>query len=262
MTHPALQPGRLGPLTLRNRFIKTATYEGMSPAGRVTQDLIDHHASMAARGVALTTVAYAAVCPDGRTFEDQLVVDSENLPGLQRLAHEVHQSGGKASLQLGHCGGFSKNRAVTGGRPAGPSSAWNAYGLLVGVPRIRAMREDELKEVPRHFAQAARLAREAGFDAVEVHCGHGYLISQFLSPAVNKRRDAWGGSLGGRMRLAIEVIAAVRDAVGADMAVLAKLNTRDAVPGGLEMEETLKIAPALVDAGADCLVPSGGLLPT
>lgn len=232
----------------------------MSPGGRVSDALVNHHAQMAANGVALTTVAYAAVSPDGRTFSEQLLVDRDNVPGLRRLTDAVHGHGGLASLQLGHCGGFSKNKEVTGGRPAGPSAAWNTYGLLVGVPRIRAMTVDELAEIPDQFAQAARLAQEAGFDAVEIHCGHGYLLSQFLSPAVNRRKDAWGGSLEGRAKLALAVIEAVREAVGPSMPILAKLNTRDGVPGGQEMEETVQIAQWLVDAGVDCIVPSGGLV--
>jgi len=260
MSGRELEPTELRGLRLRNRFIKTATYEGMSPGGRVSDALVAHHASMAANGVALTTVAYAAVCPDGRTFGDQLLVDRDNLEGLRRIAKAVHQRGGAVSLQLGHCGGFSKNKDVTGGRPAGPSAAWNTYGLLVGVPRIRAMTPDDIAEVPGQFAQAARLAQEAGFDAVEVHCGHGYLLSQFLSPAINRRRDEWGGSLSARAKLAVAVIAAVRAAVGDAMPILAKLNTRDAVPGGLELDESVQVAKWLADAGVDCIVPSGGLV--
>ncbi|MDP6946043.1 MAG: NADH:flavin oxidoreductase, partial [Myxococcota bacterium] len=260
MSARALTPGRIAGLDLRNRFIKTATYEGMSPGGRVSEALITHHAEMARHGVALTTVAYAAVSPEGRTFGEQLLVDEDNLAGLTRLTEAVHAQGGKASLQLGHCGGFSKQRSAGGTKPAGPSPAWNAYGLLVGVPRIRAMTDEDLARVPRDFGRAAALAQSAGFDAVEVHCGHGYLLSQFLSPAVNKRTDGWGGDLAGRMRLPLAVIRAVREAVGEGFPILAKLNTRDAVIGGLEMEETLQIAPALVAAGVDCIVPSGGLV--
>jgi len=260
MTHPALQPGRIASLELPNRFIKTATYEGMSPGGRVADALIEHHAGMARGGVGLTTVAYAAVCPDGRTFADQLLVDDDNIPALRRLTDAVHDAGGKASLQLGHCGGFSKNKAVSGGRPAGPSAAWNAYGLMYGMMRIRAMDADDLAEVPRVFAAAARRAQDAGFDAVEVHCGHGYLLSQFLSPAINHRRDGWGGDLEGRLRLSLEVLAAVRAAVGDGFPILVKLNTSDDIRGGLTIDESVTIAEALVAGGADALVPSGGVV--
>ena len=118
MTHPALRPGRIGELVLPNRFIKTATYEGMTPGGRAGDDLARHHGGMASNGVGLTTVAYAAVCSSGRTFAEQLLVDEDNVPRLRGVTDAVHAAGGKASLQLGHCGGFSKNKE--GGTPAGP----------------------------------------------------------------------------------------------------------------------------------------------
>ena len=167
MKHPALCPGLIGGLELKNRFIKTATYEGMSPGGRVTDALIQHHVEMAQGGVALTTVAYAAVCPDGRTFEDQLLLDDHNRDGLTKLANAVHEAGAKVSIQLGHCGGFSKNKTVSGGKPMGPSAAWNAYGLMSGVPRIRAMTVDDILETQEAYVQAALLVKECGFDAVE-----------------------------------------------------------------------------------------------
>ena len=179
---------------------------------------------------------------------------------LRALTDAVHEAGGKVSIQLGHCGGFSKNKDVAGGAPGGPSGAFNAYGLMHGVPRIRALSAAEVAELPAQFAAGAERAKRAGFDAVELHCGHGYLISQFLSPAVNKRRDGWGGSLEGRMRLAVESARAIREAVGDGFAVLAKVNTRDGVRGGLEIEESVAVSKALVSAGVDALVPSGGLV--
>ena len=260
MRSPALERGRIGALELKNRFVKSATYEGMSPSGRVSEALIAHHAMMAEMQVGLTTVAYAAVSPEGRTFGDQLLIDEGQVVALRRLTDAVHARGAKVSIQLAHCGAFSKIRAPDGRPPAGPSAGWNTYGLLLGVPRVRRMSEAEVEAIPETFARAATLACEAGFDALEIHCGHGYLLSQFLSPLTNRRRDRWGGELEGRAKLALAVIRAVRAAVGDQIAILAKLNTRDGVEGGLEMEETLRLAPWLVDAGADCLVPSGGLV--
>ncbi|MCB9683244.1 MAG: NADH:flavin oxidoreductase [Alphaproteobacteria bacterium] len=258
MSHPVTAPVSVGPLRLRNRVVKTATFEGMSPGGRVGDALIDHHATLARHGVALTTVAYGAVAADGRTFADQLLVDEHAVPGLRALADAVHAHGGAVSLQLAHCGGFSKLAAS--GAPKGPSAAWNAYGLAEGVGRVRPMDEGDLASVVDAFARAARHAADAGFDAVEVHCGHGYLLSQFLSPAINRRRDAWGGSLDRRLRLPLDVVRAVRQAVGPDVAVLAKVNTRDGFAGGLEIDEAVDIAVALVEAGVDGLVPSGGVV--
>lgn len=260
MTHSSLEPYQLAGLTLRNRFVKTATYEGMTPGGRVTDALVAHHAGMARNAVALTTVAYAAVAPDGRTFGEQLLVDDDNMFMLKKLSGAVHAEGGKVSLQLGHCGGFSKNKALQATRPKGPSAAWNPYGLAYGLPRIAAMNEDDFETVPQEFARAAGRAQDAGFDAVEIHCGHGYLLSQFISPAVNRRTDAWGGSLEGRLRLPLRVLAAVRKTVGEDFPILVKLNTADDVAGGLEIDEAVEVARSLVQGGADALVPSGGLV--
>lgn len=259
MTHPALTPIDVGPIRLRNRIIKTATFEGMTPGGEVSDALVEHHASMARNGVALTTVAYGAVHPSGRTFDDQLLVGRPAIAGLTRLTDAVHAAGGLACIQLAHCGGFSRNPAVAGGRPLGPSAGLNAYGLAHGVGRIRAMDEADLATVIASFAAAAHLAAEAGFDAVEVHAGHGYLLSQFLSPRLNRRTDRWGGSAEGRVRLTREVVSAVRQAVP-HLAVLVKLNLDDGVPGGLDVAAAERVARVVVEAGADALVPSGGLV--
>jgi 2,4-dienoyl-CoA reductase-like NADH-dependent reductase (Old Yellow Enzyme family) len=254
----ALSPARLGPLDLRNRVIKTATWEGMSPGGRPAEALAAHHGRLAEGGVGLTTVAYGAVNPEGRTFAEQLLICPEHLPELTAVAQAVHAHGGKVSLQLAHCGGFSKNHQLQRA-PGGPSAAVNLYGLAYGLPRVRALGEEELEQIVQDFATAARLARQAGFDAVEVHAGHGYLLSQFLSPLINRRRDGWGGDLRGRSRLARQVLAAVRAAVP-ELAVLVKLNLDDGLPGGQSIEETIEVAAELGGLGADAIVLSGGLV--
>lgn len=252
----ALTPVRIGPLTLRNAFVRTAMSEGMSPGGRVSDALVAHHAAMARAGVALTTVAYGAVQPTGRTFDDQLLVTEDG--GLDALAAAVHAEGGAVSLQLTHCGGFSKTPGQ--GAPLGPSSGWNPYGLAYGVPRIRAMTEDDMAETAAAFARAAVVARDAGIDAIELHCGHGYLLSQFLSPVINRRRDAYGGSLEHRLCFPLQVVEAIKDAVGDDLALLAKMNLADGVRGGSEVEDAIVIAQAFAAAGVHALVPSGGLV--
>lgn len=251
-------PGRLGPLELRNRFIKAATYEGMSPGGLPSPALVELHRRIAAGGVAMTTVAYAAVDRDGRTFPEQLWLRDEAVAGLRALTRAVHDAGAKAAIQLGHCGGFSKLRPREGGWPRGPSAGFNAYGAASGLPVARAMRVDEIEALPGQFARAAELAEEAGFDAVEVHLGHGYLLSQFLSPASNHRKDAWGGDLAGRMRLPLAVVAAVRGRVGGRLAVTAKINVEDGFAGGMPQEEVLELAEALDAAGIDGVTTSGG----
>jgi 2,4-dienoyl-CoA reductase-like NADH-dependent reductase (Old Yellow Enzyme family) len=251
----AFTPFTLGPLRLRNRIVKPATFEGMCPEGRVSDPLVAHHREVAAGGAALTTVAYASISPDGRSYATQLVMRPEVAPGLSRLADAVHREGAAVSLQLGHCGSFADRRLV-GGRPLGASRRFNTYGLSFSRP----MTEADLARVVAGFAASARIAAGAGLDAVELHFGHGYLVSQFLSPFTNLRTDRWGGSLENRSRLAVEVLRAVRGAVGPDFPVLLKVNLRDGFPGGLEIDESIEVARRLESEGATGLVLSGGFV--
>jgi len=252
------EPFRLGGLQLRNRVIKAATFEGMSPGSTVSPALIEHHADLAAGGVAMTTVAYCAVTADGRTFADQLYLRPDLVGPLRGLTGEVHRRGAAASLQLGHCGSFSNNRALQARRPKGPMRAFNKLGALSGRPFADALTAPELDELVRAFTRAAVLAREAGFDAVELHLGHGYLLSQFLSPDSNRRTDAFGGSLENRARFPLAVVEAVRTALPASFPVLAKVNLRDGHAGGLELDESVQVARWLEARGVDALVLSGG----
>ena len=259
MTDP-FSPFRLAGLALRNRIIKTATFEGMSPGGCVSAALIEHHRALAKGKVAMTTVAYCAVTPDGRTFRDQLHMRPELVPDLRALTAAVHAEGAAASLQLGHCGAFCNNHDLVRRRPMGPSRALNLVGALSGRVLADAMSETEIEKVTGAFVGAARLAREAGFDAVELHLGHGYLLSQFLSPGTNARRDGFGGSLENRARFPLSVVERVRAALPAQMPVLAKLNLRDGFRGGLELDESVQVARWLEARGSDALVLSGGFV--
>jgi 2,4-dienoyl-CoA reductase-like NADH-dependent reductase (Old Yellow Enzyme family) len=247
-------PARLGPLRLRNRIVKAATFEGMSRDGLVSDALVEYVARFAAGGAGASTLAYCAVSPEGRTYRHQLWMRPEALPGLRRVTDAVHAEGAAAVLQLAHAGWFANPRA--GGAPAvAPSRVFSPYGM--GFPR--AADEAELARLRGAFADAARLALEAGFDALEVHMGHGYLLSQFLSPYTNRRRDAWGGSLENRARFPREVARAVREAVGARAAVWAKLNMADGFPGGLEAHEGVAVARLLeADGALDALQLTGG----
>lgn len=251
-----LEPGRIGPLRLRNRVIKAATFEGMTPAGRPGPALLEHHITLAAGGVGMTTVAYGAVAEGGRTFADQILLDAQVVPELRRLTDAVHREGAAASIQLVHCGGF--RRIGAGGGARGPSFGLNLYGIATGVPFVKAMRTAEIEALPQRYAQAAVRARESGFDAVEIHLGHGYLLSQFLSPVFNRRSDAWGGDIEARARLPLCVVERVREAVPG-LAIVAKLNTTDGVPGGLALEDAVTVATWLEAAGVDAIEPSGGL---
>ncbi len=258
MTTNAFAPAKLAGLELRNRVIKTATYEGMCPGGVPSDDLVEHHRVLAAGGVGMTTVAYCAVSGDGRTFAEQMFMRPETVGPLRRVTDAVHREGGAASLQLGHCGWFTKNKALSTWLPRGPSFIVNQYGITAGKPVALAMNEREIATVIEDFGRAAGLAREAGFDAVELHLGHGYLLSQFLCPATNQRTDAWGGSLDGRARLPLAVLRRVREAVGSGFPILCKTNLRDGFRGGLELEDSVALAQRLEAEGADALVLSGG----
>jgi len=251
-------PARLGSVTLRNRVIKAATYEGMCPGGIPAPALTRHHVELIRGGVGMTTVAYCAVAPNGRTFAQQMYMREEVITPLRELTAAVHHHNGAVSLQLGHCGYFTKNSEYVGRGPLGPSFGVNEYGITAGMPFAKAMTEDDIAGVIEQFGLAAERTVRAGFDAIELHVGHGYLLSQFLSPAVNRRRDRWGGSLENRARLPLAVLARVRRAVGPGFPLLAKINLRDGFSGGLELEESIEIVRMLEAAGIDAVVMSGG----
>ncbi len=247
-------PARLGPVELRNRVIKCGTNEGMSRGGLVTDALVAWHREFAAGGVAMTTLAYCAVSADGRTFPDQIWMREDALPGLRRFADAMHGDGARAAIQLGHAGWFASPRA-TGTAPLGPSRTFSPHAQAFS----RAMDDADFARLSAAFADGARLAVAAGFDAIEVHLGHGYLLSQFLSPYNNRRRDAWGGSLENRARFPRQVLRAVRDAVGPAAAVYAKLNMEDGFRGGLQIDEGVQVARWLESDGAvDALQLTGG----
>lgn len=248
-------PVRLGPLTLRNRTIRSAAFESMCPGNKPSEQLLEYHRSVAAGGVGMTTVAYAAVTRSGLSFDRQLWMRPEIVPGLRRLTDAVHAEGAAASIQLGHCGNMS-HKSICGCLPVGASSGFNLYSPTF----VRGLRADELPEMARTYGQAVRLARESGFDAVEIHAGHGYLISQFLSPATNHRKDQFGGSLENRMKFMDMVMEEVMKTAGTDMAVLVKMNMRDGFRGGMELEESLQVAQRLQQSGAHALVLSGGFV--
>lgn len=248
-------PVTLGPLTLRNRSIRSAAFESMCPGNVPSPQLLDYHRSVAAGGVGMTTVAYAAVTRSGLSFDRQLWMRPEIVPGLRELTDAVHAEGAAASIQLGHCGNMS-HKSICGCLPVGASSGFNLYSQTF----VRGLRADELPEMAKAYGRSVCLAREAGFDAVEIHAGHGYLISQFLSPSINHRKDEFGGTLANRMRFMEMVMEEVMKAAGNDMAVLVKMNMRDGFRGGMELDESLQVARKLQELGAHALVLSGGFV--
>ncbi len=245
----------IGPMTLRNRAVRSAAFEGMGHANGPTQMLHDYHVSVARGGVGMTTLAYAAVCQSGLSFETQLWLRPEIEEDLRKITDDIHKAGAKASIQIGHCGNMT-HRATAGQTPVGPSSGFNLYSPTW----CRALRDDELHEIAQQFGEAVRTARRAGFDCVEVHAGHGYLISQFLSPYTNRRQDQYGGSLDNRMRFMRMCMEQVIDAAADDMAVVVKTNMRDGFKGGLEIDDCITVAKELERLGAHALVLSGGFV--
>lgn len=258
-TADAFTPYRIGPLTLKNRFIKSATNEGMAPAGVPSKLLLEHHQAMAAGGAAMTTVAYCAVNADGRTFVDQIEMNRATLPHLRALTDAVHAQGGAACAQITHGGAFNFLPELSTRYPRSASGGFNPPGVMVGRFFKKAMTVAEMDTTAEAFANAARLAQEAGFDAVEIHMGHGYLLSQFISPAYNKRRDAYGGAATARARFPAQVLRRVLDAVGDDLAVVCKLSVTEGFKGGATVEDAIAVARVLQQTGAHMLVLSAGM---
>ncbi len=248
-------PGNIGPLKLRNRTIRSAAFEGMCPGGVPSKSLMHYHESVAAGGTGMTTVAYVSVTNGGRTFSHQAWMRPEIIPELKKLTDAVHREGAAASIQLGHAGNMG-DRKVSGSRAISPSGRFTLFGLTLP----RTMSGSDIEEIAGAHGTAVKLAREAGFDAVEIHAGHGYLISQFLSPYTNRRTDQWGGTLENRSRFLRTVMHEVRKAAGNKTAVLVKTNLEDGFPGGMTLEEGVQVAKILQDDGADALVLSGGFV--
>ncbi len=256
MQNKIFEEAHIGPLTLRNRTIRSAAFESMCPGHQPSQQLYDYHTSVARGGVGMTTVAYAAVTQSGLSFDRQLVMTPEIIPGLRKLTDGIHAEGAAAGIQLGHCGNMS-HKEICGCVPVGASTGFNLYSPTL----VRGLRREELAPLSRKFGDAVRLARDAGFDSVEIHCGHGYLIDQFLNPYFNHRSDDFGGSLENRMRFMTICMEEVMKAAGNDMAVICKMNMRDGLKKGISLEEhSLPVAKRLQELGAHALVLSGGLV--
>jgi 2,4-dienoyl-CoA reductase-like NADH-dependent reductase (Old Yellow Enzyme family) len=249
---------KLGPITLRNRIIKAATFEASTPDALVTDDLIRYHQLPAAGGVGMTTVAYCAVSPGGRTDGWQIWMRPEAVPGLIKLTETIHAEGAAISAQIGHAGPVA-NARTNKAKALAPVRFFNPLSMRFA----KKASIDDIREVTEAHANAARLAIDSGFDAVEVHLGHNYLASAFLSPLINRRTDEFGGSLENRAKVARGVVRAVRDAVdnhgGKKVAVIAKLNMSDGVRGGIPIEESLQTAKWLEeDGGLDALELTAG----
>jgi 2,4-dienoyl-CoA reductase-like NADH-dependent reductase (Old Yellow Enzyme family) len=244
----------LNSMILANRTIRSATWEGLArDDGSSTSKLIELLADLARGGTGLIITSHAYVSPEGQAGPWQLGIWSDRfIPGLIEMTNSIQTIGGKIALQLAHAGSHASSR-LSGLEPIGPSAIEKE-----SRPIAREMTRDEIDTVTEAFASAAVRARRAGFDAVQIHAAHGYLLSQFLSPYFNKRKDEYGGSIENRARLALQVLKAIRKAVGSDYPVFIKLNSEDFLPGGLTVEEMLETAVMLEESGIDAIEMSGG----
>lgn len=248
-------PAKIGPVELKNRTIRSAAFEGMAVDNRPSKPLEDYHVSVARGGVGMTTIAYASVTRNGLSFPTQLWMRQEIIPDLQKMVEAIHKAGAKVSIQLGHCGNMS-HKSTAGQTPISASGRFNIYSPTP----VRKMTDTEIVEMSKAFGRAVNLARQAGIDCVEIHAGHGYLISQFLSPYTNHRSDRWGGSLDNRMRFMRLCMEEVMRAAGSDLGVIVKMNMDDGFKSGMHYEETIQVAKELERLGAHALVLSGGFV--
>lgn len=253
-TPDVLAPATLGPVQLRNRVIKAATFEGKTPYGLVTDELIDFHTAVGRGGVGMTTVAYLAVAPEGRTHKEVIVIGDDSRPGLVRLVDAVHESGAKISAQMGHAG------PVANGRSNGVHAlASSKMPSPLSMQMIRTATRADLARITRAYVSAARTLVDVGFDALEIHMAHSYLISSFLAPGLNRRKDDYGGTVENRVRLARQVVDAVKNEVGDAVAVYAKASLSDGFPGGVSTDLGLEYAKLLESDGyLDAFQMSGG----
>lgn len=248
-------PGKIGPIKLRNRTIRSAAFEGMGKNNNPTPMLRDYHWSVAEGGVGMTTLAYAGICRSALSFDTQLWLRPEIINPLREITDGIHDRGAKASIQIGHCGNMTHIRTA-GGIPVAPNTGFNLYSPTI----CRRLNKDELVTLARNFGQAVNTARDAGFDCVEVHAGHGYLISQFLSPFTNHRHDEFGGSLQNRMHFMHLCLDEVMKAAGSDMGIIVKTNMRDGFKGGLEIDDCITVAKEIQNHGVHAIVLSGGFV--
>ena len=249
-------PYKLGPVTLRNRTIRSAAFESMGKDFGPTQKLKDYHVSVARGGIGMTTLAYASINRSGVSFNSQLWLRPEIVPALRDITDAIHAEGAAAGIQIGHCGNMT-HWSTAGCFPVSASNGFNLYSPTFH----RRLHRDEIVEMARDFGRAVGTAHEAGFDSVAGHAGHGSLSSQFLSPYPNRRRDEFGGSLANRMRFMEMCLEEVMEAAArCRMAVLVKHNMEDGFRGGIEVPESIEIAKRIESFGVDGIVLSSGFV--
>lgn len=250
------QSGRIGSLEIKNRVVRSATYEGMATAeGDVTEQLLEMYENLARGEVGLIVTGFFYVASNGRGAPYMAAVHTDDcISSLSKIAGMVHQCGGKVCAQIAHCGRKTTPELIAGQIPVGPSPVpFTATNITP-----REMTKDDIREVVAAFGQAARRVKQAGFDAVQLHCAHGYLLSAFISPYTNRRTDEYGGSVENRARTLLEAYRSVRAAVGGDYPVLVKMNAEDLLDGGLTLDQSVRIARWLAEEGIDAIEISAG----
>ncbi len=246
---------KINQLELENRFVRSATWEGMAGnEGEVTENLIKLNAKLAENNIGLIISGHAYVTPQGKAGSGQLGAYSDSLvSGLAELTGAIHAKGGKIFLQLAHAGGFADS-SFTGTTPLGPSVITGKNG-----PICREMTEYDIKNVTNAMKNAAIRAEKAGFDGIQIHSAHGYLLSQFLSPFFNKRKDQYGGDLNGRSRLLMEIADAIRNSVPNNFPVCVKINAQDFTTPEFSVNDMVKTACMLEKKGINAIEISGGI---
>jgi 2,4-dienoyl-CoA reductase-like NADH-dependent reductase (Old Yellow Enzyme family) len=248
------EPTIIKQMTLANRFVRSATWEGMAGEdGSCTPKLVDLMVQLAEGGVGLIISSHAYASQEGQAGPWQLGIYSDELvAGFSKMTEAVHRSSGKIVMQLAHAG-IHANPSLTGQPPKGPSA-------FEKVPACQEMNHEEIQRVVEAFGRATRRAQKAGFDGVQIHAAHGFLLSQFLSPFFNKRRDQYGGSIENRARLLMEVYHSARQEVGERFPVMVKMNSEDFLEGGFSLDEMVRVAAMLEKSGIDAIELSGGTL--
>lgn len=252
-----LTPLSLGRVSLPNRFVRSATQDYMArDDGEVTDRQVGLFRSLAEGEVGLIITGHAFVHPLGRAGTNQLAIHEDRfVAGLARIAEAVHaESSSKVFVQLAHAGRQTKPKYI-GGTPVSPSAVPDPVSKTVP----REMTSAEIEDLVGDFVRAGLRARNAGFDGVQIHAAHGYLLSSFLSPHTNRRTDTWGGSPGNRARVIVEILRGIKDEAGGNFPVMAKLNTTDFLAGGLSLAEAVAAARTLEAEGLDAVEVSGGM---
>lgn len=250
------EPVQIGALSLKNRSVRSATWAGMAEQdGRCSDRLITLSERLATGNVGLVITGFAYIIPNGQALPGQLGIhDDQMIPRLKKLTKRVHDNGGKIVMQIAHAGAQTTLEPTTDRPVWGPSAVYNEP--FKKMPK--AMTQQEIKATVAAFAKASERVKRAGFDGVQLHAAHGYLVGQFLSPATNKRTDIYGGSIENRARFLFQIYRAVRKSVGKDFPVMVKLNAKDFVPQGLAPEEAVFVATSLDRLGIDAIEISGG----